>query len=145
LWRFAIHGCSHGGLVGQCKILLYRVTVYAFTATGFTSFSAVTTITAFAAWTLVAVAFRAGFAWLTRFAVFTGWAFLACTFGATVRIAFTALAATAAFGTSFSAPLGAWFTAFRAISARLAAAFATLTTVAATTAAITASAFTTAL
>ena len=79
--RITDHCCSHGSLIGQGQVLLYRIT-------GCHPFALVTAVIAFASWTLCTATFAAAFctwfanftwlAWftlLTRFADFTARAF----------------------------------------------------------------------
>ncbi|NDG43075.1 MAG: hypothetical protein EBY28_27970, partial [Betaproteobacteria bacterium] len=127
----ATHGCSHGGLVGQCYVLLGGINRWA---------RLVASLTAFTAWTLLATAF----AWLTRLAWRARWARLK-------RL----LALTTLFSALFAARLSAsliWTTFTALVASTLCPAFAaTFRTVtalasgAAATAAITATAFTAAI
>ncbi|WP_332814784.1 hypothetical protein [Ramlibacter sp.] len=123
----ATHGCGHGGLVGQCEILLYRIArdaVAAFAAVAVTTALATAVGATFAAGLAFAAIVSAGFR-----ACFPGGTLLACAFAACFGTAFTAFAA------ATLAPVAPTFRA--ALRTCLATSF---TTTAATTAAIAATA-----
>ena len=63
--RITDHCCSHGSLIGQGQVLLYRIT-------GCDPFALVTAVIAFATWTLCTASFAAAFCtWFAWFANFT--------------------------------------------------------------------------
>ena len=124
---FAMHGRSHGGLIGQCQILLYGIARNALaTLAAVTALAAAALATDFAVLTarlLVASAFSAAFT--TTLTDRTFLAFLTAALGACFRTALTAFSATALIA-AVTASFGAAFTtAFTAATATATAITAT--------------------